>query len=53
METGMGIAVESNGFNVSHERCQTKGMNSIAVLKFPEMLKSTFVQTQMRSLPAS
>ena len=33
----MGIAVESNEFNVSHERCQTKGMNSTAVLKFPEM----------------
>jgi hypothetical protein len=31
-----GIALESNEFNVSHERCQTKGIKSAAVLKFPE-----------------
>jgi len=31
-----GIAVESNEFDVSHGRCQTKGMKSTAVLKFPE-----------------
>jgi len=31
-----GIAVESNKFNVSHERCQTEGMKSTAVLKYLE-----------------
>ena len=51
METGIGIAVESNEFNVSHKRCQTEGMKSTAVLKFPET-KEQVVQTQMRSLPA-
>ena len=31
-----GIAVESNESNISHGRCQTEGMKSSAVLKFPE-----------------
>jgi hypothetical protein len=36
LEWGYGIEVQSNDFNVLHERSQFKGMKSTAVLKFPQ-----------------